>query len=81
MKTLSQALPAHAAGVKEALRAVRSGRAVRVSVATDATDEVLAELLAACRERNIPIERKHTREELGKSCRLPVKTAAVARLA
>ncbi len=67
-----------AVGTKEALRAVRAGRATQVHIATDCEPRVVRELVEACENAQVPIRREYTRVQLGGACRLKVKAAAVA---
>lgn len=67
-----------AVGTKEALRAVRAGRATQVHIATDCDPRVVRDLMTACDEAGVPIRREYTRAQLGGACRLKVKAAAVA---
>lgn len=66
------------AGVHQVCKAVQSGAAEAVFIASDADDRVLAALLAACATTSIEPNRTATRAELGEYARLDVSAAAVA---
>ncbi|MGM9619122.1 MAG: L7Ae/L30e/S12e/Gadd45 family ribosomal protein [Oscillospiraceae bacterium] len=67
-------------GLKQTVRAVRSGEAQRVFFARDADEALLAPLRALCRERGVPALDGGSMKELGEACGLAVGAAAAAEL-
>lgn len=64
-------------GVKQSRKAILSGRASSVLLADDA-DPMLTDLLAAlCREREIPVRRGCTMEQLGAMGNISVGAAVI----
>ena len=77
--TQEQLSAAHTvAGIHQVVRAVESGAAEMVFIASDADARVLGALLAVCAEKGITPHRTATRAELGAYARLDVSAAAVA---
>ena len=68
------------AGVHQVCRAVESGAAEMVFVASDVDARVLDALLTACRDAGIVPDRTATKAQLGEAVRLDVGAAAVATL-
>ena len=66
------------AGIHQVCKAVQSGAAEMVFIASDVDERVLCTLLAACGERGIVPDRTATKAELGERARLDVGAAAVA---
>ena len=66
------------AGVHQVCKAVQSGAAEAVFIASDADDRVLAALFAACAAAGIEPDCTATRAALGEYARLDVSAAAVA---
>ncbi len=69
-----------AAGIHQVCRAVESGAAEMVFIASDVDERVLGTLLTACRDAGITPDRTATKAELGQHARLDVGAAAVATL-
>ncbi|MCQ2454073.1 MAG: ribosomal L7Ae/L30e/S12e/Gadd45 family protein [Clostridia bacterium] len=67
-----------AAGLRQTLRAVSSGKARRVWVADDAAERIVKEVLEACEKNRVPVQRGVSMEKLGRMCRLSVPCAAAA---
>lgn len=66
------------AGIHQVVRAIESGAAEMVFVASDVDGRVLASLLAACGDAGIVPDRTATKAQLGEQARLDVGAAAVA---
>ena len=66
------------AGVKQSIRAVRSGEAKRVFLAQDADPMLLQPLRTLCEVREIPVEEVRSMRELGEVSGIAVGAAAVA---
>ena len=69
-----------AAGIHQVCRAVESGAAEMVFIASDVDERVLGTLLTACRDAGIIPDRSATKAELGAAVHLDVGAAAVAKL-
>ncbi len=73
--------PQHrAVGLKQTLKAIRSGRADLVYLAGDADEELIRQVRDEAASRGIPHETVPTMSALGKICRIQVPAAAAARL-
>ena len=68
------------AGIHQVCRAVESGAAEMVFIASDVDERVLGALLAACGGAGITPDRSATKAELGAAVHLDVGAAAVAKL-
>ena len=68
------------AGIHQVCRAVQSGAAEMVFIASDVDAKVLRELLAACGDAGMIPYRTATKAQLGEAARLDVSAAAVATL-
>ena len=68
------------AGIHQVYKAVRSGTAEMVFIASDVDERVLGALLAACGGAGITPDRSATKAELGAAVHLDVGAAAVAKL-
>ena len=68
------------AGIHQVCKAVRSGTAEMVFIASDVDERVLGALLAACEGAGITPDRSATKAELGAAVHLDVGAAAVAKL-
>ena len=66
------------AGIHQVCRAVQSGAAEMVFIASDVDAKVLRELLAACGDAGMIPDRTATKAQLGEAVRLDVGAAAVA---
>lgn len=69
------------AGMRQTLRAIRDGRAVRVLVAADAAASVRAPVEEAARAAGLPVEMVATMRTLGRTCGIAVGCACAAQLA
>ena len=68
------------AGIHQVCRAVQSGAAEMVFIASDVDAKVLRELFAACGDAGMIPDRTATKAQLGEAARLDVSAAAVATL-
>ncbi|QNH55278.1 ribosomal L7Ae/L30e/S12e/Gadd45 family protein [Selenomonas timonae] len=68
------------AGIHQVCRAVESGAAEMVFIASDVDERVLGALLAACGDAGIIPDRTATKAALGEYVRLDVGATAVATL-
>lgn len=68
------------AGIHQVCKAVRSGTAEMVFIASDVDERVLGALLAVCGGAGITPDRSATKAELGAAVHLDVGAAAVAKL-
>ena len=62
-------------GVKQARRALRDGRAVRLYMAMDADPRLLQPLVQDAVNRQVPVRQVSTMKELGASCGIAVGAA------
>lgn len=62
-------------GAKQARRALRDGRAVRLYVAMDADPRLLQPLVQEAVNRQVPVTQVPTMKELGASCGIAVGAA------
>ena len=69
---------AHAAGLKQTLRAVRSGKASRVFLARDADPALIQPLRSLCEERGVPVWDGCSMHELGEAAGIAVGAASAA---
>ena len=67
-------------GIKQSLRAVRSGLAREVFLAHDADPALTAPLLELCRQKEIPIVGDFSMAQLGQAAGIQVGAAVVALL-
>jgi len=65
-------------GLKQVLRAVKSGQAAKVYLCTDADEFIYRQVESVCEEHKVPIIQTDSMEALGKACLIAVKTAAAA---
>ncbi len=65
-------------GLKQVLRAVKSGQAAKVYLCTDADEFIYRQVESACEEHGVPVEKADSMEALGKACLIAVKTATAA---
>lgn len=65
-------------GLKQVLRAVKSGQAAKVYLCTDADEFIYRQVESACEEHQVPVVKLEGMEALGKACLIAVKTAAAA---
>ena len=70
----------HTAGLRTTLRAIESGKALRVYIAEDADVFVRRRAQETSVEHGTPYEYVPAMKELGESCGLPIKTACAALL-
>lgn len=65
-------------GIKQSSRAVRSGLAREVFLASDADPVLTRPLLEQCREKEIPVRAEFTMRQLGQAAGIQVGAAVVA---
>ncbi len=70
----------YVAGLKQSLKIIESGKAVRVLLASDADYFVSSKVSDACLRNQVELICSHTMSELGKMCRIDVGAAVVALL-
>ena len=68
------------AGAKQIRKAVASGRAQKVFLASDADPALTEPLFALCKENAVPCVWVQTMSALGQACGIEVRTAAAATL-
>ena len=64
-------------GIKQSIKAVEKGSAVRVYIADDADGRLVSPLQQACCNQSVTVITGHSMEELGKACGIDVSAAAV----
>ena len=62
-------------GLKQSVKAVKSGMAARAFVASDADTHVKTPFIAACEQNGVEIEYYPTCEQLGQACGIDVGAA------
>ena len=67
-------------GAKQAKRALRDGRAVRLYMAMDADPRLLQPLVQEAVNRQVPVQQVPTMKELGQSCGIAVGAAVAVLL-
>ena len=67
--------PNKVVGAKQAKRALRDGRAVRLFMAMDADPRLLQPLVQAAVNRQVPVSQVSTMKELGAACGIAVGAA------
>lgn len=65
-------------GTKQATKAVESGIAKEVYVATDADEKITSKVVALCKSKGIPVYYVDSMQRLGKVCGIDVGAAVVA---
>lgn len=70
-----------AVGSNQTVKAIRRGRAQVVFVATDADRRVVADVIAAVRDRGLEVIEVGSMRDLGRACGIAVGAAAAAVLA
>ena len=68
-------VPNKAVGAKQAKRALRDGRAVRLYMAVDADPRLLQPLVQEAVNRQVPVTQVPSMKELGQSCGIAVGAA------
>ena len=67
-------------GAKQVKRALETGSARQVFLASDADPRVTAPLAELCREKNVPVEQVGAMAEIGRACGIAVGSAVAALL-
>lgn len=78
MKELLSQPDRRVVGAKQVLRAVEAGRAACVFLGRDADGFLYHRINGLCEEKNVPVTVVDSMQELGKLCRVEVKTASAA---
>jgi large subunit ribosomal protein L7A len=65
-------------GLKQVLRAIKSGQAAKVYLCRDSDEFIYRQVESACEEHKVPVVRLEGMESLGKACLIAVKTATAA---
>lgn len=72
--------PNKVVGAKQARRALRDGRAVRLFIAVDADPRLLQPLVQEAVNRQVPVQQVASMKELGASCGIAVGAAVAVLL-
>jgi len=69
---------ARTVGMKQTLRAVSSGKAVKVYLAADVDEYISSKIRKECEKYNVPIISVNSMKELGQVCGIDVGAATAA---
>lgn len=64
-------------GAKQTLKNIVRGTVKYVFVGHDSDESVVGPIRNACAEQGIPVNDKHTMDDLGRACRIKVRATAV----
>lgn len=64
-------------GAKQTLKNIARGTVKYVFVGRDSDERVVEPIRTACAEQGIPVNDKHTMDDLGRACRIKVRATAV----
>ena len=64
-------------GAKQTLKNIARGTVKYVFVGHDSDESVVGPIRNACAEQGIPVNDKHTMDDLGRACRIKVRATAV----
>ena len=64
-------------GAKQTLKNIARGTVKYVFVGRDSDERVVEPIWTACSEQGIPVNDKHTMDDLGRACRIKVRATAV----
>ena len=64
-------------GAKQPLNTIARGPVTSVFVGRDSDESVVGPIRNACAEQGIPVNDKHTMDDLGRACRIKVRATAV----
>ena len=64
-------------GAKQTLKQIAKGTVKYVFLGCDSDERVVQPLRTACEEQGIPVNDKHTMDDLGRACRIKVRATAV----
>lgn len=78
MESLLRQADRRVVGTKQVLRAVEEDRAARVFLGKDADGFIYHRINALCEEKRVPVTVVDSMQELGKLCKVDVKTASAA---
>ena len=67
-----------AVGIRQTLKAIQDGRALKVFLAHDADEALTAQLLQNAKDKKIPAVFVATMQELGRACKIQVPASAAA---
>lgn len=67
-----------ACGTRQVLKAIKSGKAVKVYIADDSDAFLKQKILETAKQYNIPVEKEETMRILGKKCGIAVGSATAA---
>lgn len=65
-------------GTKQTVKALKNGIVKELIIAEDAEYRIIAKILQAAEEKQIPVTKVHSMKKLGKACGIEVGAAAVA---
>lgn len=65
-------------GAKQTMKALKKDQAKTVYIAENAERNIIEPILAACREKQVPVIRVDTMKTLGKACGIKVGCASAA---
>jgi large subunit ribosomal protein L7A len=69
---------ARTVGTKQTLRAVSSGKAIKVYLAADVDEYISSKIKKECEKHNVPIVYVNSMKELGQVCSIDVGAATAA---
>ncbi len=72
--------PKRVAGISAVLRSLKTCNAEKIFLSKEADVKLLAEIIKAADETNVPIEWAEESQQLGRACAIQRKTAAAALL-
>ena len=64
-------------GAKQTLKQIAKGAVKYVFLGCDSDERVVQLFRIACEEQGIPVNDKHTMDDLGRACRIKVRATAV----
>jgi large subunit ribosomal protein L7A len=67
-----------AVGIRQTIKAIEDGRALKVFLAQDADSDLTAQILQAAKDKKIPAVFVATMQELGRACKIQVPASAAA---
>ncbi len=65
-------------GTKQTIKALKKDQAITVYIAENAERNIIEPILAACREKQVPVVRVDSMKTLGKACGIKVGCASAA---
>lgn len=67
-------------GLRETVKMLKQDRVISVTLANNADDEIIDEILSLCNKKGIKVERVRSKEKLGRTCGIERPAAVVAYL-